>query len=84
MTRCDYCREWLETSAAIGGCDFYSVDCVAAYQRRLREGTVGKIRCLELGDARMPTALKGGLRKEAAEHRSIHLTALRTPIQETF
>jgi hypothetical protein len=66
-TRCDHCRRSLGLNVhRYWRMRFCSVDCVAAYQRRLQEGTVGKIRCLELGDTRMPTALNGGLRKEAA------------------
>ena len=54
-------------AAAVGiAAERKPLELIAAYQRRLREGTVGKIRCLELGDTRMPTALKGGIRKEAA------------------
>jgi hypothetical protein len=47
---------------------FCSADCVAAYQHRLDEGTVGKIRRLEsqLGDFRILATRHGGVRKEAA------------------
>jgi hypothetical protein len=47
---------------------YCSVDCVTAYQRRLEDGTVMKIRLLEsqLGDSRILAARQGRIRKEAA------------------
>ena len=46
--KCDYCRG----SIGLNGHRYWrmrycSVECVTAYQHRLDEGTVGKIRCLE-------------------------------------
>jgi len=46
---------------------YCSAECVAPYQRRLDQGTVGKIRCLEsqLGDSRLLATRQGGIRKAA-------------------
>jgi hypothetical protein len=46
--KCDYCRGSLGLNAhRYWRMRYCSVECVTAYQRRLDEGTVGKIRCLE-------------------------------------
>ena len=68
-TKCDYCRGLLGLNAhRYWRMRYCSVECVTAYQRRLDEGTVGKIRCLEswLGDSRIVRTRQGGIQKEAA------------------
>jgi hypothetical protein len=68
-TRCDQCRGSFGLNAhRYWRMRFCSADCVAAYQRRLDEGTVGKIRRLEsqLGDSRNLATRQGEVRKEAA------------------
>jgi hypothetical protein len=67
--KCDYCRGSLRPNFyRYWRMRFCSTDCVAAYQRRLDEGTVGKIRRLEapLGDSRSLATRRAGVRKEAA------------------
>jgi hypothetical protein len=68
-TKCDYCRGSLGLNAhRYWRMRYCSVECVTAYQRRLAEATVGKIRCLEsrLGDSGILATCQGGDQKEAA------------------
>ena len=67
--KCDYCRGSLGLNAhRYWRMRYCSAACVAAYQRRLNEGTVGKIRRLEsqLGDFRIVATRQGRVRKKAA------------------
>jgi hypothetical protein len=67
--KCDYCRDPLGLNVhRYWRMRYCSAACVAAYQRRLAEDTVGKIHCLDsqLDDFRNLAASRGGVRKEAA------------------
>jgi hypothetical protein len=67
--KCDYCRGPLGVNVhRYWRMRYCSADCVTSYQRRLDEGTAGKIRCLEvrLGDSRFLATRQGGARQQAA------------------
>jgi hypothetical protein len=66
-TKCDYCRKPLGLCAhRYWRMQYCSVECVAAYRRRLAEATIGKILILESrrGDSRVRA--KVGVEEEAA------------------
>ena len=50
---------------------FCSSDCVAGYQRRLNEGTVRKIRHLEVRLGASPTVDSGPTRKKSSRLRAV-------------
>jgi hypothetical protein len=67
--KCDYCRGSLGIRAhRYWRMRYCSAECVAAYQRRLDQGTVGKIRCLEapIDDTRSLALRHADDQKEAA------------------
>jgi hypothetical protein len=67
--KCDYCRGSLGLNARrYWRMRYCSAACVAAYQRRLDQGTVGKIRRLEapLSNSRNLGTRQAGVRKDAA------------------